>query len=73
MRQATRKVDGILKYILTRDIMESRDLIRSASVLVGETVGWKVNKEKVRKEPWWKHRIEGDIKALLKDLSRLEE
>lgn len=53
--------------------MESRDLIRSASVLVGETVGWKVNKEKVRKEPWWKHRIEGDIKALLKDLSRLEE
>lgn len=71
---ATRKVNELLKYIPTRDITETRDLIRAASVLVGELVGFKRgNKQRSRKEPMWKRRIEKDIATLRKHLGKIQE
>lgn len=37
----TQNVDEILIYILTKDLMETRDLIRSTSILVSKLVGKK--------------------------------
>ena len=39
LREETRKVNGVLKYIHTKDITDLLDLIRCAAVVVGERVG----------------------------------
>lgn len=70
---AALKVDRILQYIPTRDITETRDLIRAASILVGEIVGLKPKKQRVKREPFWKRRIENDIKTLRKHLSKIDQ
>ena len=39
---------------------------------IAEKMGLKKIEIKEEKEPWWKRRIEGDIKRLKKDICKLE-
>ena len=47
-------------------------MIRAASVWTAEQIGLKKKEFRSKKEPWWKRRIEGDIKQIRKDLNILE-
>ena len=66
-------VNKTLKHIETTSITQTNNLIKAASVWVADQIGLKPfkgnNKETV---PWWKRRIEGDIKQLRKDVSFLD-
>ena len=59
----------ILIIIIITDI---RNVICAATVIVGERLGVKAKEKKVKQALWLKRRIEGDIKILRKDLSRIE-
>ena len=58
--------------IETNNLDELRDLMHAGESLVAEILGVR-NKPKVEKEPYWKRRIENDIRRLRKDLSRIED
>lgn len=68
----TFRVDSILKHIPMSDIGEMQQFIKAAAFLVGERIGVKARKIKENKKPFWQRRIEGDIKRLCKDISRIE-
>jgi hypothetical protein len=72
LQEQTKKVDTVLKHINTDNITEMRDLIFCAAIVVGERVGAKRRTKKKSETPWWKRRIEEDIKTLRKHLSKIE-
>ena len=72
LQSETKKVNNVLRYVTTDNITEVRDLICSAATLVGERVGAKRRERKKSEEPWWKRRIEGDIKSLRKHVAQIE-
>ena len=43
-----------------------------ASIFIAKELGLKQTAKKQNKEPWWKRRIEGDIRMLRKDINILE-
>ena len=62
----------MLDHITTTNITDIRNVICAAAVIVGERLGVKQKEKKEKQDPWWKRRIEGDIKILRKDLSKIE-
>ena len=46
--------------------------MQAASVLVCEQLRVKERKKREEKEPYWKRHIEGDVKRLRRDLSKIE-
>ena len=72
VKETTRKVNTILKYLPIANITDVRDLLHASAVLVGELLDIKEPKKKEQKEPYWKRRIEDDIKKLRKDLSKID-
>ena len=63
-----------MKYINTKNITETKTLLTAASVYVAEKLGLKkVRSERMdtkeKKDPWWKRRIEGDIKIFQANIS----
>ena len=71
LKNITGNVNRLLRYIEVRDIMEINYLIRAGTTYVAKALGLK-SKKKVRTEPWWKRRIQGDIKILRRDVNILE-
>ena len=72
VKQTTAKVNEILKFLPTSNITEVKNVLRASAILVCELIDIKEHKKKERKEPFWKRRIEGDIKKLRQDLSRID-
>ena len=67
VRKETTKVNTILKYIPVGNITEIRNVVQAASALVCEQLGVKERKKREEKEPYWKRRIEGDVKRLRRE------
>lgn len=74
LNTAVNKVNKVLHYFETTNVTETNDLIKACSVWVYKELGLrKINKNKQKnKEPWWKRRIEGDVKELQKHISILD-
>ena len=72
VRMKARQINEALKYIPTSDITETNRLIVAASNEVMEQLGVKHKETRKVREPWWKRRIEGQIKQLRKDISQLD-
>ena len=65
LNNVTKKVDRVVQYIMTNSITDTNSLIKAASVYVAKELGLKKQRKDAKKtEPWWKRRIEGDIKVL---------
>ncbi len=72
LSEETRKVNGAIKHLVTADVTQTNNLIKAASRWVAKQLGLKNIKKGKKEEPWWKRRIEGDIKKLKKDINILE-
>ena len=66
------KVNQVIHNIPTRNITETNDLIRAATVWVAEQLGIKKVEFREKREPWWKRRIERDVKQLRQESNILE-
>ena len=64
-------MNRVIEFIETKNITQTNNLIKAASVWVADKLGLK-KYEGGKKDPWWKRRIEGDIKQLIKDINMLE-
>ena len=47
-------------------------MLYAAAVVVTERFGVKIGAKYKKKEPMWKRRLEGQVKVMRRDLSRLE-
>ena len=64
VQRETNKINAVLKFVSTNNITDVRKLVCAAGYLVGERLG--ITKT------WWKRRLEGDIRRLRKDLSKID-
>ena len=72
LSEETLKLNGAIKHLVTADITQTNNLTKAASLWVAKQLGLKTVKKGKKQDPWWKRRIEGDIKNLKKDISILE-
>ena len=73
LSNVTKKVDRVVQYIMTNSIKDINSLIEEATVYVAKELGLQYQRKDTKKtEPWWKRRIEGDIKILIGDINILE-
>ena len=61
-----------VELIETKNITQTINLIKAASVWVADQLGLKKSEGGKKKDPWWKRRIEEDIKQLKKDINILQ-
>ena len=71
LKVQTDGVNDAIKYLKSKSITETNDLIKAASVWVAEQIGLKKRDYREKNEPRWKRRIEGDIKKLRQDVNLL--
>ena len=71
LNMAIREVNKVLPYFQTSNISETNNLIIAVSVWVARRLGLKRQRQTgtVHPEPWWKRRIERDIKDLQKSIN----
>ena len=72
LKVQTDTVNEAIKYLKSKSITETNNLIRAASVWVSEQIGSKKAEHRKKNEPRWKYRIEGDIKKLYQEVNFLE-
>ena len=72
LNDVTKRVNDVIMYIQTNTITETNNLIKAASVFVARQLGLKKGTKKKTNEPWWKRRIENDIKRIRHDVNILE-
>ena len=72
LNRLTGKVDKVIGLIETCNITQTNKLIRASAVWITDELGLTKFKQGKKKEPWWKRRIEGDIKQLKQDINLLE-
>ena len=78
LEACVKNVNEVLKYIGSSNITATNGLIRAGSVVVARQQGLcnlaecGGNRQK-RREPWWKRRIENDIKLLRRNISILDQ
>ena len=66
------RVNREIGLIETKNITQTNNLIKAAGVWVADQLGLKKYEGGKKKDPWWKRRIEEDIKQLKKDINILE-
>ena len=66
------RVKRVIELIETKNITQTNNLIKAAGVWVADQLGLKKSEGRKKKDPWWKRRIEEDIKQLQKDINILE-
>ena len=71
LKAVVEKVDSILGKIITDDITTTNDLIYAGAVLVNELTE-RTTSKKMGEEPWWKRRLEKQVKELQRDLGRVD-
>ena len=72
LNRTTAKVNRVIELIETKNITQIIDLIKAAGVWVADQLGLKKYQDGKKKDPWWKRRIEKDMKQLRKDINILE-
>ena len=72
LKVQTDRVNDAIKYLKSKSITETNNLIRAASVWVAEQIGLKKAEHRKKNEPRWRYRIEGDIKKLRQEVNFLE-
>ena len=72
LSEEARRVNKVIRHIKTNDISETNKLLNAASMWVARRLGLESSSRSKKQEPWWKRRIEGDIKSLRADISFLE-
>ena len=68
--EATRNIDEIMNKIEVGNITELNDLVYAGAVVVTKMLGVK-NRKGTGMEPWWKRRMEAQVKQLNKDLGHI--
>ena len=68
LKVQTDRVNEAIRYFKSKNITETNDLIKAASVWIAEQIGLKKRDYREKNEPRWKCRIEGDIKKLRQDV-----
>ena len=71
LKVQTDRVNEAIKYFKSKNITETNDLIKAASVWVVKQIGLTKRDYREKNEPRWKRRIEGDIKKLRQDVNLL--
>ena len=71
LKVQTERVNEAIKYFQSKNITETNDLIKAASVWVAEQIGLKKKDYREKNEPRSKRRIEGDVKKLRQDINLL--
>ena len=71
LKVQTNRVNEAINYFKSKNITETNDLIKAASVWVEEQMALKKRDYREKNEPRWKRRIEGDIKKLREDVNLL--
>ena len=71
LRDITNRLNRIMKHVKMKDISEINNLIRATSVYAAKELGLTEWKKRQNSDPWWKRRIEGDIKGLRRDVNIL--
>ena len=72
LNRTTVKVNRVIELIETKNITQTNNLIKAAGVWVADKLGLNKYEGGKKKDPWWKRRIEEDIKQLKKDINILE-
>ena len=72
LNRTTAKVNRVIELIETKNITQTNNLIKAAGIWVADQLGLKKSEDGKKKDPWWKRRIEEDIKQLKKDINILE-
>ena len=72
LNRTTTKVNRVTEQIETKDTNQTNNLIRAAGVWVADQLGLKKYEGGKKKDPWWKRRVEEDVKQLKKDINILE-
>ena len=72
LHEVTAKANAVVKHIPTNNINKTNDLVRAVSAWVAIQLGLKKCSKRSQKDPWWKRRIEGDIKSLRQEVNILE-
>ena len=71
LNKIVESVNKAINYVETTTITQTNNLIKAASVWVADQIGLKPFKGGKKNVPWWKRRIEADIKQLRKDVNFL--
>ena len=66
------RVNRVIELIKIKNITQTNNLIKAAGVLVADQLGLKKSEGGKKKDPWWKRRIEEDIKQLRNDINILK-
>ena len=66
------RVNRVIELIKTKNITQTNNLIKAAGVLVADQLGLRKSEGGKKKDPWWKRRIEEDIKQLRNDINILK-
>ena len=72
LNRTTTKVNRVTEQIETKNTNQTNNLIRAAGVWVADQLGLKKYESGKKKDPWWKRRVEEDVKQLKKDINILE-
>ena len=72
LNRTTAKVNRVIELIETKNITQTNNLIKAAGVWVADQLGLKKSEDGKKKDPWWKRRIEEDIKQLKKNINILD-
>ena len=70
LKEVVSMVNAVLGKVQVNDITDVNDLMYGGAALVTEMVGMR-RKRKEREEPWWRRRLEDQVRQLNKDLSRI--
>ena len=65
-------VDNVIGKIQTRNITETNKLIYAGAFVVSDMVDMMKPKTE-KKEPWWKQKLEGQVKQMQKDLGLINK
>ena len=72
LKKEMNRVNQVIRHIETKNITETNELVRAATVWVAEQLGLKKTEFRAKKDPWWKRRIEDDIKRIRDDVNIIE-
>ena len=72
LNRTTAKLIRGIELIETKNITQTNKLIKAVGVWVADRLGLKKYEGGRKKDPWWKRRIEEDIKQLKKGIYILE-
>ena len=64
LKVQTDRVKEIIKYLQSKSITETNNLIRAANAWVVERIGLKKANHRKKNKPRWKRTIEEDVKRL---------